>query len=83
MTDFNLQQTTFHIEKIRTAVNVGRRSAYQIVTVPGRSLGRIGKITHYTLPESANEEFRSEHRPVEADTARFFWFRRALATLKP
>lgn len=81
MTDSILQLTTFHTEKIRTAVNVGRRSAYQIVTIPGRRLGRIGKVAHHTFPQPANES-RFPGRAARNERRRTSWIRRVLAALR-
>lgn len=76
----NLQQTMFHIEKIRTVVNVRGRSAYQIITYPGKQLGRFGKITDASLPTTANDsEFQPQATPAETVSRRI---RKVLAALK-
>ena len=55
----NLYQTVFHIEKLMNAVNVGKGSAYQIFTIPGKQLGQFGRITLPAMRPAANEELHS------------------------
>lgn len=51
-----LQETIFEIEKIKSVVNVGQSSAYQIYTSPGQSLGRIGTVVETSMQAAANEQ---------------------------
>lgn len=76
----NLYQTAFHIEKLMNAVNVGKGSAYQIFTVPGKQLGQFGQVTLPGMRPAANEElFNPEPSPDTAETKSLSWFKRALA----
>ena len=51
----NLQQTLFHIEKLKSVVNVGRSSAYHIYTSPGPALGQLGEIIEPIHQDPVNE----------------------------
>jgi len=55
MTNLNLQQTIFHIEKLKSVVNVGRSTAYHIYTSQGPALGSIGSVTDPLEQHPANE----------------------------
>lgn len=77
MMQSDLRQIEFHVEKIKNVVNVGRSSAYQIFTIPGKVLGEFGVIINPATPESANDaQFEAF---TEAETA-VSWFKQALAT---
>lgn len=83
MMSTKMYQTSFHIEKLMNAVNVGKGSAYQIFTSPGKQLGQFGHITLPAVRPAANEElFSPEPFPEFAETKTSSWFRKALAALK-
>ena len=79
----DLYQTSFHIDKLMNAVNVGKGSAFQVLTTRGELLGQIGYITDQALRPAANEVIASSERPRNhAESKRSSWFRRLLASLK-
>lgn len=83
MIDQYLQQTAFHIEKLKNVVNVSRSSAYQIFTTPGPSLGRIGVIVHPASQEAANATSYETVRTASATRkGPANWFRQVLASLR-
>ena len=83
MTNSNMQQTIFSIEKLKSAVNVGNCCAYQIYTSPGEQLGQIGTIVEPATLMPANEEKFPAKTEVEAtESASTSWFGRVLAALK-
>jgi hypothetical protein len=75
MMQSNLRQTFFSIEKLKSVVNVGNCSAYQIYIIPGKQLGRIGTIVNTATQIPANEEeFRvkvADHAIENVQTSRF------------
>lgn len=73
----NLRQTEFHVEKIKNVVNVGKSSAFQIFTSPGKLLGEFGVIVNPAKPESANDAYFDVYAQAGNTVS---WFRRALAT---
>jgi len=72
----NLRQTEFHVEKIKNVVNVGRSSAFQIYTSPGKLLGEFGVIVNPAKPESANDACFDAYAQ---DGNTVSWFKKALA----
>jgi hypothetical protein len=77
-----LRQTTFHIDKPRNAVNVGRCSAYQIHTSPGKQIGHIGTIVSWPVEIPANEEeFPAEPTDSALEQGPSTWFRKIFSAL--
>lgn len=83
MTTSKLQQTDFHIEKLKNVVNVGHSTAYQILTSPGRVLGQLGIIADTAIRISANDD---RFGPAPAGTAhasdRVSWIKKTLSALR-
>ena len=78
-----MRQTIFNIEKLKSAVNVGNCSAYQIYTSPGEQIGQIGTIVEPGTLMPANEEkFLTEAEVEATESASTSWFGRVLAALK-
>jgi hypothetical protein len=78
----NVQETIFHIEKLRNVVGVGNSTAYQICTTPGRILGRIGAIEADAGSEAVNED-RHEAAGANGKAAgKAPWFVSLLRVLK-
>jgi hypothetical protein len=83
MTIIKLQQTEFHIEKLKNVVNVGHSSAYQILTSPGTVLGRMGPIADTEIRTSANDESFSDVTTNAGETGnRHSWVKKALSALR-
>ncbi len=81
MIDQSLQQTIFHIEKLRNVVNVGRSSAYNIYTSTGPALGHLGGVLIPAALEPSNEAiFSPESAEGSNRPGRLSWVRKALAT---
>lgn len=82
MTTKNLQMTEFYIEKLKTVVNVGGSSAYQILTARGSVLGQVGIVANDEIPNASNDASieavttASAGRPASRP-----WLRRTLSTL--
>ena len=79
MMNTELQQTEFHIEKLKNVVNVSGASAYQIFTYPGPVIGRITRIKMPEIQKTANDaDFNSAmtvQRPAN-------WIQRTLSALR-
>jgi hypothetical protein len=83
MMNTDLQQTIFQIDKLKSVVNVGGSSAYQIFTYAGPSLGRFGAIAN---PEEQNPANDANYDVVtNAATGRrrpASWIKQALSALR-
>ena len=55
MMNTDLQQTVFHIDRLKNVVNVGGSSAYQIFTCPGPVIGRLGAIVNPEEQKPTND----------------------------
>jgi len=83
MTNSNMRQTIFNIEKLKSAVNVGNCSAYQIYTSLGEQIGQIGTVVEPGTQMPANEgKFPAEAKVEITESSSTTWFRRVLAALK-
>ena len=79
----NLQQTEFHIEKLRHIVGVGNCSAYQICATPGTVLGRMGRVAHADNRDAANQcRFEERTVGIEQRQDRSAWLKRVVSTIK-
>jgi hypothetical protein len=79
----NLRQTTFHMGRLEDAVGLGRSSAYQIYTSPGKPLGHIGTIAGWATETPANEEeFPAKPADSTLEQGPLTWFRKILFALK-
>lgn len=80
MINSNLQQTVFHIEKIKNVVNVGDLSAYHIYTSHGPVVGRLGDAISPSTETAANDE---QFEVVSAQTpSAASWLERVLLALR-
>lgn len=80
MINSNLQQTVFHIEKIRNVVNVGNSSPYHIYTSQGPVVGRLGNAVHPSDEAAANDD-RFDSAPAQMPS-RVSWLERTLVALR-
>ena len=82
MIDQNLQQTVFHIEKLKNIVNVGRSTAYHIYTSTGPNLGRLGDVMIPAAVETANDEVFAPAAANESNRpGRESWIRKVISAL--
>lgn len=81
MTTTKLQLTDFHIEKLKNVVNVGRSSAYQILTQPGTVLGQFGAVADEDSRMAANDSALLPVVQASACPGRTSWIRRTLTAL--
>jgi len=82
MMNSNLRQTVFGIEKIKNVVNVGRCSAYQIYTTPGKQIGFLGNLEMSRLNRSANDtNYAPESTRVVTSRAPAAWLRKTMTAL--
>jgi hypothetical protein len=79
MTIQKLQLTEFYIEKLKTVVNVGRSSAYQILTAQGTVLGQIGPVANAGAGNAANDASVEETSAGRQSPQP--WIRRTLSAL--
>ena len=83
MMSTDLRQTSFQIEKLKNIVKVHRGAAYQILTSPGKQLGRIGAVVDPALQVPANDPtFPPEAARNPAVQKSAAWFRKILAAFK-
>ena len=79
----NMVLTTFHIEKSKSIVGTGDIAAYQICTIPGEPLGRLGAVVESDTLAAANDNHADSTEPaVEATAKPTGWFNRLLAALR-
>lgn len=84
MMNQNLQQTLFHIEKLKSVVNVGRSSAYHIYTSPGPALGHLGQITEPVNQGPANDSiFKPATISRTLTKSPLAWISKTLSALHP
>jgi len=82
MMNSNLRQTVFSTEKIKNVVNVGRCSAYQIYTTPGKPIGFMGTLEVSQLNRSSNDtDYAPESSRVVISRAPAFWLQKTVAAL--
>jgi len=82
MKTYRLHETYFRIEKLLNVVGIGRSSAYQVITTPGRVIGVIGPVADPGNIRSQNEPCFVEHADSGTSKAGFAcWLRNSLATL--
>ncbi len=83
MIDQNLQQTVFHIEKLKNIVNVGRSTAYHIYTSTGPNLGHLGDVMIPAAVEPANDGIFAPATANESDRpGGESWVRKAISALR-
>lgn len=83
MIDQNLQQTVFHIEKLKNIVNVGRSTAYHIYTSAGPALGHLGDVMIPAALDPANDEIYNPVATNESNrTGCGYWIRKAIAAFR-
>lgn len=83
MMNTNLQQTVFHIDRLKNVVNVGGSSAYQIFTCPGPVLGRLGAIVNPEEQKPANDaNFNTVTIAAAGRKHPASWIRQALSAFR-
>ena len=78
-----IRHTIFQVEPLKNIVGVGDITAYQIIVIPGTTIGTLGNVTVPAQAEIHNDSAFSRNSAMES--GRFLlasWCRRALATLK-
>jgi hypothetical protein len=83
MMNTKLQQTVFHIDKLKNVVNVGGSSAYQIFTCPGPALGQFGAIVNPEEQNPSNDaNFNVDANSANGRNRSASWIKFALSALR-
>jgi hypothetical protein len=82
MMQSNLQQTVFHIEKLRNVVGVGNCAAYQICPTFGPEIGHMGRVPGGQTQTAANQDlFNDEPSKRERGVTNKRWLLRLITSI--